>query len=126
METVEIEHTYDWFRENADDFDLWFDSETFDWKWSRALARFCSKDFAVWWDAEKFNWDDSDSLVWWCSKDFDIWWDADRYDWIWGYLLILYCWDWKHVYGQDEEGRDVIFDHLRGNHDFLPIVRVRG
>ena len=125
---MEIEYTGDWFKKNADKIDLWFDAETFSWYGcSWLLARHCSKYFELWWDSDKFNKRDySYCLARDCSKYFDIWWDGDKYDWDYHDLLVDFCWDFKHIWGQDKDGRDIIFHHLRGNHGSLPISKVDG
>ncbi len=153
---MEIEYTDDWFVENVDNFDLWFDPETFDWhegswllgaicskyfnKWfdpdtfgwdmgaSWSLPYSCSDCFDVWWDSEKYEWnDDGWALANYCSEHFDKWWDADRFYWnSGGYYLATGCMDWKYIWGQYKIGRDSLFNYLRDNHGYLSIVKVKG
>jgi len=91
-----------WFEKFADttDIESWFDYETFDWRdYSWCLSKYCTKDFNKWWNEDKFNWIDVDSL-------FD------------------YCCDYRHIWLKNKSGRDYWFEELRGNHGFLPIVKV--
>ncbi len=109
MKVVDIGYTSGWFEHNADDFNLWFDSDTFNWfMGSWLLARCCSKDFDIWWDSDKYYWkDESGYLIDFCWEYRDIWFDGWRgRHYLSGYLLGL-------------------FEHRRGDHSYLPIVKVK-
>lgn len=87
---MKIEYTYtsDWFSDNAANFDLWFDPNTFNWKFGHLLARFCSDHCHKWFDADKFEWYYSYYLVRHCIKHIDIWYDSSRFDKSYDELLI--------------------------------------
>ncbi len=74
-----------------------------------------------------YDWD-NDSLGLkpiYCFKDFDEWWNADEYNWQDnGYMLVEYCWDYRHIWCLDKRGRDLLFKHLNDNNGYLPIVKV--
>ena len=97
---IEIEYSWQWFKANADTFDDWFDSNTFDWEYySNCLISYCHNHFEKWWSADKFDWESSGLLAKHCSEYFDIWWDVDKYDWNWGkYWLTKYCMSYIDVW----------------------------
>ena len=78
---MEIGHTTEWFKDNADCFDEWWDADEFDWlELSDYLTIYCGEHIKKWWDAEKFNWyaDASYYLMEYCSKDFELWWNSNK------------------------------------------------
>ncbi len=114
MEAVEIEYNDPWFKANAHDMISWFDPETFDWSYCWLLAKYCFKDFELWWDKDKFIWNHARYL-----------WDTDKFDWNYSSHLIEYCWDYRDIWSRDISGRYALFNHLKGNHGFLPVLKVK-
>jgi hypothetical protein len=74
-----MKYTTVWVRENADTFDDWFKTWSFDWHYSFLLAYGCAVHFDKWWDVKRFNWDGCDGLAIHCSAHFHKWWDADKF-----------------------------------------------
>ena len=120
----------------SEHFDKWWDKDKFNWDHSLALAH-CGKDFETWWDKDKFNWDYSDdfgdyiSLAEYCGEYFDVWWDADKFDWDHVDDLFENCIKYCNVWCQDRRCKAFLlnnlldrFDDLRGEHGYLPIVKV--
>tara|TARA_R110002020_G_scaffold96724_7_gene231318 strand:- start:730 stop:1152 length:423 start_codon:yes stop_codon:yes gene_type:complete len=88
---MKVEYDLNWFTANADEFDKWFDAETFDWWYSYLLAKYCSKHFNKWWNVDKFNWVLVKYLPRYCSDHFDLWWDASKYNWNFCDPLTIWC-----------------------------------
>ncbi len=105
MEAFKIEYEWRWFRDNADDIELWFDAETFNWHTgSWLLAIYCTKDFNIWFDPDKYYY-------------------YDHSHW-----LIWKCWDDRNVWLSDRRYRNIFFHRgvrFRSDHGFLPIVKVK-
>ena len=124
---MKIEYTYDWFRDNSDEIELWFDPEIVDWhRVSGYLAVYCSEYFEIWWDKDKYNWGYSWALAVHCSEYFEIWWDKDKYDWqnLYAFDLIRHCCDYKDIWLHDKRGRDMFFRHFKDDHGYLLVVKV--
>ena len=54
------------------ELDFW-DPNKYDWKYSWALAEYCSEHFEIWWDPNKFNWKFVDYLKKYCQDYKHIW-----------------------------------------------------
>ena len=58
--------------------------------------------------------------------EFKIWWNDHKYVYNDSYkYLVRNCWGYRHVWLKNERGRKALFDHLRGDHGYLPIAKVR-